>query len=185
MAHLENCLNFKYLAVDTEGYAPNILGISIAHPALHSMYFPIGHQEDVNLDEETHTFLQHVLKKVPYRIFHNAGHDLIALPYLFDLPFVCTMIMGHMVNENVMSKSLDYMHKYYCPDSKHAGKEMDPLMASIIKTLGWYYVPYALMYLYGSVDAYITMELFLELLPRYEAEFGSLWSSDEVLTITS
>jgi DNA polymerase I-like protein with 3'-5' exonuclease and polymerase domains len=173
MAHLENCLTFKYLAVDTEGYAPNILGISIAHPALHSMYFPVGHREDVNVDEETSEFISHVLKTVPYRIFHNAGHDLIALPYLFNLPFICTMIMGHMVNENLMSKGLDFMHKMYCGGE---GKEMDPLMASIIKTMGWEYVPYALMYGYATHDAKITMELFLKLLPLYEEQFGSPWS---------
>jgi len=159
--------------VDTEGYAPNILGISIAHPALHSMYFPVGHQEDINIDEETRNFLQHVLKTVPYRIMHNAAHDIVALPYISDLPFVCTMIMAHMVDENVMSKGLDYLHKYYCSGE---GKEMDPLMESIIKTLGWEWVPYALMDKYGKVDAKITMELFLELLPKYENQFGALWS---------
>lgn len=172
---MENCLTFKYITVDTEGYAPNILGISIAHPGLQSMYFPIGHREDVNVDAETYEFLSYVLKTVQYRIFHHAGHDLIALPYLFDLPFICTMIMGHMVDENVMSKSLDYMHKFYCGGS---GKEMDPLMASIIKTMGWYYVPYALLYNYATVDAKITMELFLALLPLYEAQFGPLWSNN-------
>lgn len=171
--HLENCSRFKYLAVDTEGYAPNILGISIAHPGLDSMYFPVGHKEDVNCDSEIKEQIRNVLASVPYRIFHNAGHDIIALPYLHNLPFVCTMIMGHMVDENVMSKSLDYMSKYYCGNE---GKQMDPLMKQIIDTMGWEYVPYGLMYNYATVDASITMELFLELLPRYEAQFGPLWS---------
>lgn len=173
MAHLENCLTFKYLAVDTEGYYPNLLGISIAHPALSSMYFPVGHKENVNIDEEVYRFLKTVLKRVPYRIFHHAGHDITALPYLFNLPFVCTMIMGHMVDENLMSKGLDYMHKHY---TGKEGKEMDPLMASIIKTMGWYYVPFELMNSYAETDALITMELFLKLLPLYEAQFGPLWS---------
>ena len=177
LAHLENCSTFKYLAVDTEGYAPNILGISIAHPGLQSMYFPLAHREDVNIDDETSLFLRHVLLTVPYRVLHNAGHDLIALPYLFDLPFFDTMIGGHMVDENVISKSLDWMHKTYCPDSKYAGKQMDPLMKSIIESMGWEFVPYALMYIYASVDAYITMELFLELLPLFQEQFGSLWST--------
>lgn len=159
--------------MDTEGYAPNILGISVAHPALTSMYFPVGHKEDVNIDEEVYTKLIQVLKSVKYRIFHNAGHDLVALPYLFDLPFICTMIMGHMVDENVMSKGLDYMYKYYCGGE---GKEMDPVMASIIKHSGWEWVPYFLMYGYAMWDAKITMELFLTLLPKYEEQFGPLWS---------
>lgn len=173
LAHLENCLSFKYLAVDTEGYAPDILGISIAHPALHTMYFPVGHKEDVNIDDETHEFLRHVLKTVSYRVFHHAGHDILSLPYLFDLPFVCTMIMAHMVDENVMSKGLDYLHKLYCGGE---GKQMNPLMASIIKTMGWEYVPFELMNSYADTDALITMELFLKLLPLYEEQFGPLWS---------
>lgn len=171
---MENCLKFDYIAVDTEGYAPNLLGISVAHPGLHSMYLPIGHKEDVNLDAEVFDFLRYVLRTVPYRIFHNAGHDLMALPELFDLPFICTMIMGHMVDENVISKGLDWMHKTYCGGE---GKIMHPLMESIIKTHGWYMVPFELINEYGDNDALITMELFLKLKPLFEEQFGSIWST--------
>lgn len=173
MTHLESCLTYKYISVDTEGYAPNILGISIATPVLDSMYLPVGHKETCNVDAETNEFIRHVLTTVPYRIMHNAGHDIIALPYIADLPFVCTMILGHMIDENIMSKSLDFMSKWYCGNE---GKEMDPLMASIIKTMGWEYVPYSLMYNYALTDARITMELFQKLLPLFEEQFGSLWS---------
>lgn len=127
----------------------------------------------MNVDEEVSTRLKDVLIRAPYRIMHNAGHDLITLPYLFDLPFICTMIMGHMVDENVMSKGLDYMHKHHCGGE---GKQKDPLMQSIIDVHGWEMVPYALMYPYATEDARITMELFLELLPKYEEQFGPLWS---------
>lgn len=170
---LENCLAFKYIAVDTEGYAPNYLGISICNPAKQSMYFPVGHKEDVNIDDETRDRLFYVLKTVPYRIMHHAGHDVIILPELFDLPFVCTMIMAHMIDENVISKSLDYLHKHYCGKE---GKQMSPLMKSIIDTMGWEWVPFELMNAYADNDALITMEVFLEILPRYEEEFGPLWT---------
>lgn len=173
MAHLENCLTFKYISVDTEGYAPNLLGISIAHPALHTMYFPTGHREKVNIDDEVSEFMAHVLKTVPYRVFHHAGHDIMALHELFDLPFVCTMIMAHMVDENLMSKGLDYLVKYYCGEE---GKEMDPVMKSIINTMGWEWVPFELMNYYGETDALITMKLFQTILPKYEEQFGPLWS---------
>lgn len=176
MDHLENCSLFDYLAVDTEGYAPDILGLSIAHPGLDSMYFPLGHKENVNVDSEVRERISEVLRAAPYRIFHHAGHDIIALPDLHNLPFVCTMIMGHMVDENLMSKGLDYMHKFYC-GGDGSGKQMDPVMKAIITTMGWEYVPYALMYDYGRVDAKITMELFMKLLPRYEEQFGPLWTS--------
>ncbi len=175
LTHLENCSTFDYIAVDTEGFtAETILGISVANPALQGMYFPIGHREDVNIDEEVYAALKETLRTVPYRIMHNAGHDLLVLPYLFDLPFVDTMIMGHMVNENLMSKSLDFMHKQLCGGE---GKKIDPLMESIIETMGWYYVPFELMNIYGSQDAVIAMELFITLMPKYEKEFGPLWSS--------
>lgn len=175
---LGTCLTYKYLAVDTEGYVEQgLLGISIATPMLQSMYFPIGHKEDVNIDEETKEALYHVLRTVAYRIMHHAGHDIVAIPELFSLPFVCTMIMGHMVDENLMSKGLDYMYKFYCGGE---GKNRHPLMQSIIETpnLGWYFVPFYLMNEYADNDALITMKLFLKLLPRYEEEFGPLWSDE-------
>lgn len=174
ITHLENCSTFKYISVDTEGFAPNPLGISIANPALQSMYFPVGHKEDVNIDGEISELMYHVLKTVPYRIFHHAGHDLTVLPELFDLPFICTMIMGHMIDENIMSKGLDYMHKYYCGGE---GKQMHPLMESIIKTMGWMHVPFELINAYAAMDAQITMELFIKILPLYEDQFGSVWSA--------
>jgi DNA polymerase I-like protein with 3'-5' exonuclease and polymerase domains len=138
------------------------------------MYFPIGHHESVNIDEEISGQLREVLETVQYRIFHNAGHDLVALPYLFDLPFFDTMIGGHMVDENLMSKSLDYMVKHYCPGEE--AKQRPDLMQSIIDIWGWYQVPYALVYGYAAQDALITMKLFLKLLPLYTEQFGELWT---------
>jgi hypothetical protein len=174
MAFLDLCSSFKFLAVDTEGYAPNILGISVAHPALSALYFPVGHRENVNIDKEVFDKLQDVLQTVSFRIFHNAGHDLIALPYLFDLPFFDTMIGGHMVDENVISKSLDWMVKTYCPGED--AKQRPELMQQIIDMWGWYQVPYALVAPYATQDALITMKLFLKLLPLFEAQFGELWT---------
>lgn len=174
---MDNCLIFDYIAVDTEGYAPNPLGISIAHPALYSYYYPINHKEDVNIDQEIHDYLFHTLRTARYRIFHNAAHDAVEiLPELKDLPFICTMIVGHMVDENVISKSLDWLHKTYCPDSKHVGKMLSPVMKSIIETHGWEWVPFEMMNEYADNDARITMELFLALKPLYEEQFGPFWS---------
>ncbi len=174
MAHLEACLAFKYVAVDTEGYKPNPLGISIAHP-LGGMYFPLNHKEDVNIDQEIAELLDHVLTTVNYRIFHHAGHDLTILPVLADLPFVCTMIMAHMIDENMFSKSLEFVSRHY---TGKEGKVKDPLMEQIKKTLGWEYIPFELMNEYATEDAVLTMESFLAMLPIYEEQFGPLWSPD-------
>ncbi len=180
LSQLEACSAFKYVAVDTEGYAPNLLGISLSHPGLTSMYFPLGHKEDVNIDASLYSDLRDLLFSIPYRVFHHAAHDTVALDKQFatgtkmqELPFICTMIMGHMVDENVMSKGLDYMHKVHCGGE---GKVKDPLMQSIIDTMGWEYVPYILMSDYATMDAQITMELFLALKKKYEEQFGPIWS---------
>lgn len=171
---MENSLTFQYLAIDTEGFTSETrLGTSICNPAMQSMYFPEGHKEDVNIDAEVAEALKYTIETVPYRIFHNAAHDISILPWIWDKPFVCTMIMGHMVDENVISKGLDWMHKVYC---KGEGKQKHPLMQSIIDTMGWEYVPFELMNEYADNDALITMELFLELKPKYEAQFGELWT---------
>lgn len=168
-------MNFKYIAVDTEGFTrETMLGLSVAAPMSEGMYFPFGHMEDVNVDDEVKEAIAYTLIHVPYRIMHHAGHDLMILPEeLADLPFACTMIMAHMVNENLWSKSLDAVHAHFCGGP---GKKKHPVMESIINTLGWEYVPYSLMSAYGAVDAQITMEAFLAILPLYEAEFGPLWT---------
>ena len=182
---------FDYLATDTEGWrkgsiykvqdkkhvSPGLLGISIALPTLHSMYFPLNHQfEDVNISKEVLELLIEVLVKVKYRIFHNAAHDLYSLLDYVDLrelPFLDTMIVGHMVDENLYSKKLDDMHKYYCGGS---GKDRDPMMQSIIDTMGWYMVPFGWINRYASTDAQITMELAQTLIPKYTEQFGPLWT---------
>ena len=67
--HLENCLTFKAISVDTEGFTKDTcLGVSIAHPALDAEYYALGHREDVNVDDETRELIFHVLESVPYRI---------------------------------------------------------------------------------------------------------------------
>ncbi len=191
--HLESCLDYDYIAVDSEGWpkgaiyqvqgvkhvSKGLLGVSIALPTLEAMYFPLGHTfEDVNIDSDVLDLMKQVLLSVKYRIFHNAGHDLYSMLEIVDmrdLPFLDTMILGHMVNENLYSKALDVMHKHYC---KGAGKDRDPMMQALIDAVGWYLVPFELINRYGSVDAEITMELAQALIPLYTEQFGSLWTTE-------
>jgi hypothetical protein len=72
-----------------------------------------------------------------------------------------------------MSKSLDFMHKWYCGGE---GKKKDPLMEHIKKTMGWEFIPFSLLNEYASWDARITMELFYKLMPLFEDQFGPIWS---------
>jgi DNA polymerase-1 len=160
----------KFVAVDTEG---DMLGFSVAIPGF-AMYIPVAHlQEDVNLDP---TEAIKVIDSVPCRIFHNAAHDLqIFENYGTPLngPFIDTMIIAHMVDENIPSKQLDYLHKHYC---KGEGKNRHPMMEGIIKAMGWEYVPIELMCEYATNDAVITLELFMTLRPLYEKQFGAFFS---------
>jgi hypothetical protein len=166
--------------VDTEGFtAKTRLGTSICTPAMQSLYFPEGHKENVNIDEEVSQALHETIARVPYRIFHNAAHDTVILPYTKDLPFVCTMIMGHMVDENVMSKGLDYMHKWHCGGE---GKQKPEAMQKIIDLMGWEWVPFEMMNAYGDNDAVITMELFYSLKAKYEEQFGPIWNNEDFIT---
>lgn len=173
---LASCLTFDYIAVDTEGFtAETRLGTSICNPLMQAMYFPEGHKEqDVNIDAEVREALAYTLKTVRYRIFHHAGHDIVILPELADLPFICTMIMAHMIDENVMSKGLDYLDKYYC---NGVGKQKPKVMQDIINDFGWEWVPFPMMNAYATVDAYAAMNLFKTIRPLYEAQFGPIWSN--------
>jgi DNA polymerase I-like protein with 3'-5' exonuclease and polymerase domains len=189
--HLENCLEFDYISVDSEGWprgatyevnkkkliSPGILGVSIALPTLDTMYFPLNHTfEDVNISPIVRSLLIDVLKSVKYRIFHHAAHDLYSMLELVDmreLLFLDTMILAHMVDENFYSKQLDALHKHYC---KGSGKDRDPMMQGIIDAVGWYMIPFELVNRYASVDSQITMELAQTLIPLYTEQFGPLWS---------
>jgi DNA polymerase I-like protein with 3'-5' exonuclease and polymerase domains len=136
------------------------LGISVGF-GVTGMYFPFNHmEEDVNIDDETHDLLWQVLASTPLRVIHNAAYDLnefAKLGYDFwHLPFACTMIMAHMVDENVPNKGLDYLSKLYCGNS---GKQRPELMQSFIDSFGWRYVPVQLMDEYASEDAVLHWQL--------------------------
>jgi DNA polymerase I-like protein with 3'-5' exonuclease and polymerase domains len=153
------------------------LGLSLA-VAGYGMYFPIGHlEEDVNIDDEVYECAIDTIKNHRLRVFQNAGYDLMVFEKLgvkLDGPFACTMIMAHMVDENLPSKSLDSLHKVFVPNG--VGKIRHPLMQHIIDTMGWRYVPVYLMNEYGTQDAVATSELFMVLAPLFEAQFGEMFS---------
>ena len=155
------------------------LGISIGFAAT-GMYFPINHiEEDANIDDEVYDLLVDTMRSCPLRIFHNAAFDLTQFAKhlnldLWHLPFADTMIMAHMIDENVMSKQLDYLCKYYLGNE---GKNRSPLMQSMIDTMGWRYVPTVMLADYAANDAKITWELFMYLRPLFEEQYGPLYGS--------
>lgn len=170
----------RHIAVDTEkDYKvdpPLFLGFSIAFPGA-GTYFPVGHLEQgVNIDEDLFHLAMKTIQNNKIRVFQHAGHDLIELEELgypmWHIPYACTMVMAHMIDENLLSKSLDSLHKHF---TGGVGKIRDPLMQDTIDTMGWRYVPTMLMMEYGTQDAVATSELFEILEPLYIEQFGPLY----------
>lgn len=169
-----------HLAVDTEGPKDGrTLGVSCAFNPGMGMYFPLEHlEENVNIDDETFEQLTEGIINTKLRVFQNAAHDLEVFEKLgFPLtgPFADTMIMAHMIDENVLSKKLDYLHKYYVGGE---GKDRHELMQKYIDNMGWEYVPVQLMNRYATQDAIATSELFETLEPLFIKQFGSLFNDN-------
>jgi DNA polymerase I len=179
LAHLQN---FPIISVDTEG--------SLSHP--HSQtwglstsasgkgdYFGFNHMLGSNLPSEWLPELVTVLQDKTL-VMHHAKHDLRALKNLslnFSGRFYCTMLMGHMVNENRFNQGLDSLSKAYGGEPKRN----DELMNNIIKAFGWEYVPVEVIREYGFNDAFITEELFYNLWPEFEGQGfdGELWDYEQ------
>lgn len=171
---------WSHISVDTEGDfsldPPLFLGYSLAF-APWGMYFPVAHLMEGNVDEDIVDISFKAVMQNRRRVFQHAGHDLIVLEEIgydmWHLQNACTMIMAHMVNENTLSKDLDTLHKVYTGGT---GKTRPEEMNTIIKGLGWRYVPPLLMNIYAKQDAIATSELYKALEPLYVAEFGELYA---------
>lgn len=182
-SYIERASNSPQLAVDTEGYfefnnrlldVSECTGLSFAGPGFET-YLPFNHWGGDNIPGEWQATTIKMISDHPCIIMHNAKHDLNALGKLgIDIKnFYCTMVMTHMVDENIPSKRLDYVSRM----SGGMPKARPELMQKIIDTMGWAYVPADLMYPYASNDARITYDYFQWLYPQFrEQNFdGDLW----------
>ena len=187
---LEYANNAEVLSVDTEGYfevnnkllaESETVGISIAGPNFEE-YFPFRHLSGDNLPGEMLNSLKKVIESKSRVVFHNAKHDIIALKRLGieTGPFYDTMLMAHMIDENIKNKSLDYLSKMYGGEPKNRPKEMQ----DIIDTFGWAYIPVQYMNAYAANDAKITWELFYKLHPEFKEQNldGELWDVEQKFT---
>lgn len=163
--HLLSIKRANKLTVDTEGTLTHPFsktwGLSSSANGVNE-YFAFNHILPGNLSYEWLPELADAVENAPCLIMHNAKHDLKAMRNLgidYKGPFYDTMLMAHMINENLMSKELDYLSKYYGGEPKRNSD----VMKSIIKGFGWEYIPVDLMRTYGANDAYITEELFYAL----------------------
>ena len=169
---LELAMFSPFLAIDTETTGYEIrdgrgwaMGISLCYElapgVMQSAYFPFRHKNGGNYDPTLLDKARHLIENHPALVFHNAKFDLVSLATLGIRPsglFYDTMIMAHMVNENLMSKALDYLSKYYLKDP---GKEKMEALELFIKSMGWENVPSVLMCDYACKDAELTLMLFM------------------------
>jgi len=119
--------------------------------------------------------------KVLHFVFHNAKYDLIGLRNnwgidLVDSPWYCTMLMVHMLNENLPDKSLDSCSKFYGGE----GKAKSEVQRGIEQSFGYEFVPVWMMSLYSEVDSLRELELFEKILPEFNRQGfnGKVWEDE-------
>jgi DNA polymerase-1 len=168
------------VAVDTESNAEDlrdgtgfVLGVSVSFRVggsePHRVYFPVNHGDE-NYDKESIDRLFEELYKHTL-IFHNAKHDLVALEvlgYKFTGKFYDTMLMVHMIDENLPSKALDYTSRHYLGAEFH--KERSAEMQAWIDLFGWGQLPAKMTEEYASHDAYLTLLLWERLFSKFKKD---------------
>jgi DNA polymerase-1 len=186
-----------FLAIDTESNGKDYrwnpeartVGISVAfRPDPQSDviydYFAYHHRLGRNYPSEHIDELKPAIEEHPFLIFHNAKHDILALENLGinvrNKFYFCTMLGTHWINENLLSKSLDFASQTFGGKPKIRSG----LMKNIIKALGWDWIPSEIMWEYAAHDAYITYELFEKIWPIFRAEgyAGELWDIERDFT---
>lgn len=181
--HLERMRKAPYLTIDTEGELchpfSETWGFSYSVGGV-SEYFPFHHISGDNLDLRYLDMFREVIENHPCLVFHHAKHDLRALRSLginYRGKFYCTMLMSHMINENLFAQSLNAISIHYGGQPKDMREEM----LEIIKRMGWRYVPSWMFKSYAGNDAFITEELFYKLLPEFQAQGfdGELWDIEQ------
>lgn len=182
-SYIEQGANAEILAVDTEGYfefdnkmldVSQCTGVSFAGPGFET-YLAFNHIQGDNIPGEWQSIAIKMLSDKPVIVMHNAKHDLNALAKLGIKvnDFYCSMVMTHMVDENIPNKSLDYVSKM----SGGMPKNRPEIMQRVIDMLGWAYVDGEMTYEYGANDARITYDYFQWLYPQFRGQNfdGDLW----------
>lgn len=166
------------LAVDTETTGLNIkdgrdhcIGISLAFrigEKIHSRYFPVAHEKH-NIDDGMLDYLFQLLETHPRLTMCNAKFDLVSLKTVGFKGKInrwyCTMLMAHMLNENLPSKELDWLAINVLG---REGKKKSPLWKFYFEQYGWSAkFPAEVMAEYATEDAVIALELHEYLYPMF------------------
>lgn len=180
----------SHIVVDTEGWQYNQtppkwrpMGFAIAFRfepfGVVSRYFSWDHPllPQFNIPDDQKAALKDLIENQTV-VMHNAKHDWkdLASWGIRINKYRDTMLMVHMVDENLISKSLDYCTRHYGVTNK----ERPAHMQGIIDTLGWQYVPLEILGEYCKTDAIGTYELDEVVYPTWEAEgYVDLWENRE------
>jgi len=185
------------IAVDTEGFAEDTnrwlltsttMGISVSLADGTGFYFPLEHifqRSGVpaeNLTHQQRQYLFEVLSKHPNQIHHNSKHDIKALDKVSVKVnnFFCTMVGTHWIDENILSKALDYVSKLFGGE----GKKRPESMQAIINGLGWQYTFVDDMNIYSVQDARAAFEIKQRIWPEFVAQgyADGLWDIEQDFT---
>lgn len=165
------------IAVDTEtngkdirdgrGYAIGISGAVNYNGEYLSSYFPVAHTKG-NVDNQTKDILFKLIATRDRVVFHNAKFDTDSLKTAnYNLGYrryYCTLLMAHMLNENV-PKGLDWLAKNELGET---GKHKPPEWELMFKIYGWSPdFPAEIMALYASEDAELALKLFERMYPFF------------------
>ena len=177
----------RVLALDTETNGRDhrcdpdfrMLGLSYAYrdrkkcSKTISGYLPIGHQKGNVSRDLFLSVMRGLLERSDAIVFHNAKFDIPVIKRstdneldLWDYNWYDTMLMQHMINENLLNKSLDYLGKLYFNE----GKEKSDAFDHIVNNLGWGWLSVGLVRDYAIQDAILTLRLFEYLYPKFVKE---------------
>lgn len=151
-----------------------VLGVSFCSDQGMEGYVPLGHN---GCSPESHSLgmqrLRSLLGRADRLVFHNAKFDLMCFDRLgfplWDWDWYDTMLMQHMIDENLPNKGLDYLGKLHFDD----GKEKDEAFVNFLEVFGWSFMPQWMIEPYAIQDARITLKLFHYLMALME-EHGYL-----------
>lgn len=185
--HIEAMQQAEILGVDTESTGKDYIkdgrhyltGISVAYRfgpiGIISAYFPIRHPEG-NLEKHEVEILKGVLESKPL-VLHNLKFDLHSLATAGIKPtgkLYDTVTIAHMLNEELLSKELNFLAKKFLNDEKKKDK-----VTEWTNLFGYEAVPVHVMEEYACHDAELALMLFehkeIGWPAMVEQELNTLW----------
>lgn len=165
---------------DGRGYA---IGISFAveradiyytcylpfrHETAEGFTYDIGENEDATVLADVRDFFERFSGWV---VFHNAKFDLVSLQTLginYKGKFYCTLVISHLINENLYSYKLgDVAKEFVGPEEE---KFDTPEFRALVTAFGWAGVPIPSMKKYAAHDASLALAIMLGLMDQFKKE---------------